>query len=124
MRQWILLFTCLSIFFGASSALGAHFENMVELTIKIEDASFNHKVRSFKFNDEEIKLDDPEMFKPRKIFTSRLRPGRYMLSWSTVKGGAVWNNNSPVTEHERILVLEGEDIAIKINIKGDSITLY
>jgi len=102
----------------------AHFENLVDLTIKVEDASFNLRVKSVKFNNQEIKLDDPDMFKPRKIAQLRLTPGRYMLNWSTEKSGTLIGKTSPITEHERIVVLESGDITVKINIKGDTVSLY
>lgn len=102
----------------------AHFENLIDLTIKVEDASFNHRVKSISFNNQEIKLDDPDMFKPRKISQHHLSPGRYMLTWTTEKSGTLIANASPLTKHEKIVVLESGDVSVKINIKGDTVSLY
>ena len=113
-----------SAFLVPFSIFSAHFENLVDVTIKVEDASFNLRVKAVKFNNQEIKLDDPDMFKPRKIMQVKLTPGRYMLTWSTEKLGTLIGKTSPITEHERIVVLESGDASVKINIKGDSVSLY
>lgn len=102
----------------------AHLENFIDVTIKVEDASFNLKVKNVSFDNHEIKLDDSDMFKPRKIFQQRLTPGRYILSWSTEKSGTLSANSSPTTNHEKIVVLESGDAQVRINIKGDSVSLY
>jgi hypothetical protein len=117
--SWAGLF----LFFIALPAFAAHFENPVELTIKVEDGSFNLKVKDLKFNGEEIKLDPSDMFKPRKIFQTKLQPGRYSLVWSTEKTQTRWSEE-PTKLHEKTLVLESGDTLVKINIKGDVITMY
>lgn len=95
----------------------------MDLTLKIEDGSFNLKVRDFKFNGEEIHLDPPDMFKPRKILQLKLQPGRYSFSWTSEKKQVRWSEE-PLKLHEKILVLENGDSVVKINIKGDVITMY
>lgn len=105
------------------SLSAAHFENLVELTIKVEDQSFNLKIKNVSFNGEQIKLDDPDNFKPRKLISYKLPPGRYMLNWSTEKGVQRWGSDS-VAQHEKILVLESGDTSVKISVKGDVATFY
>lgn len=122
-RNIIILGLAGSLFFPFF-LLAAHFESLVDLTVKVEDASFNLRVKNVTFNNQEIKLDDPDMFKPRKTTQYKLSPGRYMLTWATEKGGAIWGTTSPITEHERIVVLESGDVSVKINIKGDAVSLY
>ncbi len=121
-----MLNTCLLVltfFIGPLAA--AHFEHMIDLTITVEDVGFNLSVKSVKFNGQEIKLDAPDMFKPRKEAKYRLAPGRYILNWTTEKGGGgpKWATEVPV-DHERILVLESGDTSVKVNIRGDNISLY
>lgn len=123
-RSIFVLLAFLGSFFFPFCIKAAHFENLVDLTVKVEDASFNLRIKNVKFNNQDIKLDDPDMLKPRKTAQYKLPPGRYMLNWSTEKGGAVWGNASPITEHERIVVLESGDVSVKINIKGDTVSLY
>ncbi len=113
----------LFLFFMVLPLFAAHFENPVDLTIKVEDGSFNIKIKELKFNGEEIKLEPSDMFKPRKIFHAKLQPGRYSLVWSTEKTQIRWSED-PTTMHEKILVLESGDTVVKINIKGDVITMY
>ena len=101
----------------------AHFENLVDLTIKVEDANYNLKVKSLRFNGLEIQLDPPDLFKPRKLLQYRLPPGRYALNWASEKTGGRWQEEGTKT-HERILVLESGDQIVRISIKGDAISLY
>lgn len=110
-------------FLSAYPLFAAHFENLIDLTIKAEDASFNLKMRSLKFNGQEIELDAPDMFKPRKQIQFKLPPGRYILNWSTEKVPAKWEKE-PIKEHEKILVLENGDGIVRVNIKGDFIQMY
>ncbi len=102
----------------------AHFENFIELTIKIEDLNFKLKVSNVKFNGEEIPLDEPHPFKPRKVATFKLPPGRYTLTWTTERISFKLPNESPTTDHSRILVLEGGDTVVHVSIKGEAINLY
>lgn len=101
----------------------AHFENLIDLTIKIEDASYGHKIKSLQFNNEEITLDASDMFKPRKILQYKLAPGRYMLNWSTEKTPAKWSEDSTKI-FEKIIVLEHGDGIVRVNVKGDVISMY
>ena len=104
-------------------AFGAHFENLIDLTIKVEDGSFTIRVKSLQFNGEEIKLDPSDMFKPRKIMQYKLSPGRYILNWSTEKNPVKWTEES-AKNFEKILVLEHGDGIVRVNIKGETITMY
>ena len=115
----LLTFFCVSIF----ALNAAHFESHVQLTIKVEDLNYNLTVKSLKFNGEEIKLESPDMFKPRKEIQIKLTPGRYPLVWTTQKGNPKWSEDPPKT-FEKILVLESGDTAVRINIKGENVTLY
>lgn len=117
---------CLFIFFmfAFTHLSAAHFEQIVELTLKVEDQAYNLKIKSVNFNGQEIPLENPnDMFKPRKEIRFKLPPGRYPLTWSTDKGGPKWAETPPKV-HERILVLESGDSIVKINIKGDTVSLY
>lgn len=116
------LFTLLFLFFVMPLS-AAHFENLVTLTIKVEDANMYTRVKSLKFEGVEIPLDESDMFKPRKVHTTKLVPGRYMLYWSTEKSNAKWGE-APVVEHEKVLVVESGDVTLKINIKGDAVSLF
>ena len=107
----------------ATPLIAAHFENPVDLTIKVEDGSFNLKIKEVKFNNEDIKLDPPDMFKPRKLMQTKLQPGRYTLSWITEKTQIRWSEE-PIKTHEKIIVLENGDSTVRINIKGESISMY
>jgi|GEM_PF-4523858 len=106
-----------------SSLPAAHFENLVDLTIKVEDPSYNVSVKSLKFNNQEVKLDEPDMFKPRKEMKVTLPPGRYPIVWVVEKGQGKWADEKPKS-FEKILVLESGDQVVKVNIKGESVTLY
>lgn len=106
----------------SSSLYAAHFENLIDLSIRVEDAAYNFRVKSLRFNGEEIPLDDSDIFKPRKSLQYKLQPGRYMLNWTTEKSTVRWQDE-PIKEHERILVLESGDNQIRITIKGDAISL-
>lgn len=101
----------------------AHFENLIELTVKIEDASFTHKIKSVEFNNEEIQLDPTDMFKPRKILKYKLSPGRYVMRWTTEKTISKWSDE-PIKNFEKIVVLENGDGIVRINLKGDAISMY
>ena len=101
----------------------AHFENLVDLTLKVEDAAYNLRIKSMRFNGLDIPLDASDLFKPRKIVQYKLPPGRYMLNWSTEKNGARWQEEA-VKNHERILVLETGDHIVRIGIKGDDVSIY
>jgi hypothetical protein len=96
---------------------------MVELIIKVEDASYSLKVVDVAFNNEAIPLEAANMFKPRAEKKYKLAPGRYMLVWRTEKGTGRWSDE-PIINHERILVLESGDSVVRVNIKGDGVTLY
>lgn len=115
-----LLMTCF-----ISPIAAAHLEQMVDLTVTIEDVGFNLSVKNVKFDGQELKLESPDMFRPRKEAKYRLAPGRYMINWSTEKGGGGprWASEVPRV-HERILVLESGDTTVKVNIRGDTISLY
>jgi len=102
---------------------GAHFENLIDLTIKVEDASYNNRVKSLQFNGEEVKLDASDMFKPRKILQYKLPPGRYMLNWTTEKSPTKWTEDA-IKNFERILVLESGDGIVRVFVKGEGITMY
>jgi hypothetical protein len=123
MLRQICKLICLMYALGFSSLDAAHFENLVDLTFKVEDASFCIKMKSLKFNDEEIKLDPSDMFRSRKVLQYKLPPGRYFLYWSTEQTSARWSD-PPVKNHEKILVLESGDGIVRVNIKGDSISIY
>ncbi len=120
MRPFIFFITIFLPLFS----FAAHFENLVDLTIKIEDVNLKIKITNLNFNGEEVKLDEPDLFKPRKIARYRLPPGRYMLNWTTEKAGTKFANESPSENHERILVLERGDITINVTIKGNAINLF
>ena len=115
----ILLF----FLFAAEAVHAAHFENLIDLTIKLEDPSYNVSIKSFKFNNQEIQLDEPDMFKPRKVLNLKLPPGRYPLIWVVEKGGGRWSDQKPAVI-DKILVLESGDTVVKINIKGETVNLY
>lgn len=119
MRKFIFIFMLLF----TTVARAAHFETLVEVTLKIEDPNMYTRVKNVKFDGNDIILDDPDMFKPRKLLTQKLTPGRYMINWSTEKSNPKWSEQ-PVINNERILVIEGGDTAVKINIRGDIISLY
>ena len=102
---------------------GAHFEQMVDLTIKVEDAGYSLKVKALRFNGLEVALDEPDLFKPRKVLQYKLPPGRYMLNWSTEKSSAQWHEDG-TKAHESILVLESGDSLVRVGIKGDAISMY
>lgn len=108
--------------FLSASLSAAHFENLIDLFIKVEDAAYNFRVTALRFNGEEIPLDESDIFKPRKSLQYKLQPGRYMLNWTTEKSTVRWQDE-PIKEHERILVLESGDHQVRISIKGDSISL-
>ncbi|MCE5316022.1 MAG: hypothetical protein LLG04_01490 [Parachlamydia sp.] len=114
-----LLFALLCI---TSALSAAHFENMIDLSIKVEDAAYNFRVKSLRFNGVEVPLDESDIFKPRKVMQYKLQPGRYMLNWTTEKSTVRWQDE-PIKDHERILVLESGDNLIRITIKGDAISL-
>lgn len=105
------------------SLSAAHFEALVDLTIKVEDPSYNISVKSFKFNNQDVKLDAPDMFKPRKELKVVLPPGRYPISWVIEKNQGRWSDEKPKSI-EKILVLESGDTVVKVNIKGETVTLY
>lgn len=114
----------LSMFFLFSATLSAaHFESLVDLTVKVEDAAYNFRIKSLRFNGLDIPLDESDIFKPRKVLQYRLQPGRYLLNWTTEKSGGRWQDE-PVKTHERILVLESGDNQVRVAIKGDAVTLY
>lgn len=115
------LATCLCFILANLGA--AHFETNVQVTLKIEDQNYNLGVKSASFNGEEIKLDPPDMFKPRKEVQFKLPPGRYSLTWTTQKGGPKWAEEPPKV-FEKILVLESGDSVVRVNIKGENVTLY
>lgn len=119
------IFSFILILFALFCAplIAAHFENPIDLTVKIEDGSFNLKIKDFNFNGEVINLDPSDMFKPRKVFQLRLQPGRYPFNWTTEKSQVRWSEE-PQKFHEKIIVLEHGDSQIRINIKGDTITMY
>lgn len=106
-----------------TTATAAHFENPVDLTIKIEDPNMYTRVKEVKFDGNEIKLDESDMFKPRKVYTQKLIPGRYHLTWSTEKSNPKWGEQA-VTDFQKIVVIEGGDSVIRINIRGETISLY
>lgn len=114
-----LVFLLLSMSVSLSAA---HFENLIALSIKVEDAAYNFKVKSLRFNGEEVPLDESDIFKPRKMVQYKLQPGRYILNWTTEKSTVRWQDE-PIKENERILVLESGDIQVRITIKGDAISL-
>ena len=116
-------FFLIFILLGCPYLKAAHFENIVELTVKVEDQNYNLRIKSVKFNGQEIKLDEPDMFKPRKEVVLHLPPGRYPLIWATEKGGPKWAEDGPKI-HEKILVIESGDSTVKVSIKGDVVTLY
>lgn len=101
----------------------AHLENKIDLHLKIEDGSYTLHVKDVRFNGEEIILDPPDMFKPRKAIAYKLPPGRYHVNWTTEKGFGKWKEGQ-IKEHERIVVLESGDSSVKVGIKGETITLY
>lgn len=115
------LFFCILLL--SSPLFAAHFENLIDVTIKAEDASFSLKMKSLKFNGEELVLEPSDLTKPRKLVQYKLPPGRYILNWSTEKVPAKWVAD-PVKEHERILVLENGDGLVRVNIRGDTIQMY
>lgn len=117
MLRFLLALLCFS-----ASLSAAHFENLIDLSIKVEDASYNFRVTSLRFNGEAIPLDESDIFKPRKSLQYKLQPGRYMLNWTTEKSTVRWQDE-PVKEHERILVLESGDHQVRISIKGDAVSL-
>lgn len=110
-------------FFCFSPLAAAHFENLVDLTIKVEDPSYNISIKSLKFNNQDVKLDEPDMFKPRKELKMTLSPGRYPITWVVEKGQGKWADEKPKVI-EKILVLESGDSVVKINIKGETVNLY
>lgn len=116
-------FKALFFIVAISPLSAAHFENLVDLTIKVEDPSYNVSIKSMKFNNQEVKLDEPDMFKPRKELNLKLPPGHYPLVWIVEKGGGKWSDTKPTTI-EKILVLESGDTVVKINIKGETVNLY
>jgi hypothetical protein len=118
--MWRLLLLLFTFVVGES----AHFENLIDLTLKIEDANFNLRMKSVTFNGDALKLNDTNILKPRKEEHFRLPPGRYMLLWSTEKAVARFAQEPLIKNHERILVLEHGDTSIRINIRGDDISLY
>ncbi len=118
MKQLILAFCLLTLSLSA-----AHFENLVELTVKVEDAGYNLKIKSLRFNGLEVPLEEPDLFKPRKVLQYQLQPGRYLLNWSTEKSSGHWQEQG-VKVHERILVLESGDNLVRVGIKGDTIVMY
>ncbi len=103
---------------------GAHFENLVNLTVKIEDANFNLKIKNAKFNGQELRLEESEFSKPRSVTAYKLPPGRYIVQWSTHKPAMRFANEPAFIEHERILVLENGDTIVRISIKGDTIAIF
>jgi hypothetical protein len=107
---------------GLTPLSAAHFESPVAVTIKVEDMSYQLRVKALSFNGEEIALDEPDFFRPRKVVCYKLQPGKYVLNWTSQKGGGKWADKE--NKHERILVIEGGDTEVRIHIKGDSITLY
>jgi hypothetical protein len=123
MTQKLLSSIFFVLMFVSMNAFGAHFENLIELTIKVEDASYSHRVKTLHFNGEEIKLDPSDMFKPRKILQYKLPPGRYTLIWTTEKTPIRWSEDS-IKRFEKILVLEHGDGVVKINLKGENVSLY
>jgi hypothetical protein len=120
MKRLLALVLLLTVSLGLDAA---HIETLIDLTIKAEDASYYHRIKSLRFNGLEITLDAPDMFKPRKTVDYKLPPGRYMLNWSTEKSGGRWQEEGNKS-FERILVLESGDTAVRVAIKGDTITLY
>jgi hypothetical protein len=122
MVQKLLLWVTILLLFPLSG-FGAHFENLIDLTIKVEDASFSHKIKALQFNEEEITLEASDMFKPRKILQYRLPPGRYMLNWSTEKTPVKWSEEA-TKNFEKIIVLEHGDGVVRVNVKGDVISMY
>jgi hypothetical protein len=122
MVQKLLLWVMAMLLFPLSG-FGAHFENLINLTIKIEDASYSHKIKTLEFNEEEITLDVSDMFKPRKILQQKLPPGRYLLNWSTEKTPVKWSEEATKT-FEKIIVLEHGDGVVRVNVKGDAISMY
>jgi len=119
MKQITLFLFCLFTF----SLSAAHFENMVDLTIKVEDAAYNLRIKSLRFNGLEVTLGEPDFLKPRKVLQYKLQPGRYLLNWSTEKSGGHWQDQG-IKTHERILVLESGDNLVRVGIKGETITMY
>ena len=119
MLRWLILFP----FLCCAPLAAAHFESLVELTLKIEDPSYNVTVKSLKFNNQDVKLDEPDMFKPRKEFKVVLPPGRYPIIWTVEKGQGRWADEKPKVI-EKILVLESGDSVVKVNIKGETVNLY
>ncbi len=113
---WFLFIVCIQL-------EAAHFENPVDVSLKIEDASFHLKIKDLKFNGEDIQLDPSDMFKPRKVMQFKLQPGRYALAWTTERSQTRWSE-TPIKHHEKIVVLEGGDSTVRISIKGDAITMY
>lgn len=117
-RLFLLLFL-----FTTTTLSAAHFENLVTLTIKVEDPNMYTRIRSVKFDGDDIALDESDMFKPRKVYTTKLIPGRYMLYWSTEKSNPKWGEQA-IVEHEKVLVVERGDSTLRIGIKGDAVTLF
>jgi hypothetical protein len=113
----------IGIFIPFLGLTAAHLENKVDLHIKVEDGSYTLHVKEFRFNGEEIKLEDHDMFKPRKAVSYKLPPGRYYVNWSTEKGFGKWKEGD-VKEHERIVVLESGDSVVRLSIKGENIAIY
>lgn len=121
MKKFSIFFLFLALLTGGGFA--AHFENMVDLTIKAEDAAYNLRIKSLRFNGLEVGLEESDLFKPRKVLQYKLQPGRYMLTWTTEKSGGRWQDDG-IKTHERILVLESGDNVVRVGIKGDVIALY
>lgn len=120
-RLYILLMCSFLVL--SHSLFSAHFENFVDVTIKVEDASYTIKIKSFKFNGEVIALDPSDNFKPRKLLLKRLSPGRYVIAWTAEKSSPR-SAHEPPKEYERILVLESGDSTVRISVKGDTISMY
>lgn len=126
LRVFLLLILTFGILLWSAetkSLSAAHFENYIDVTLKVEDMSYNLVVKSVTFNGEEVPLDKADFFNPRKIVQYKLLPGKYMLTWKTQKGTGKWADEGIIL-HERILVLESGDTTVRVNIKGTSITLY
>lgn len=123
MKHVLALVLCMA-FLYPPSVFSAHIEKLIDLTIKVEDPSFNVTVKDVSFDGQEIPLDAPNhLNKLRKATSYRLLPGRYVINWTTEKTSMKRLDEKP-QQHERILVLESGDATVRVCIKGDILSLY
>ncbi len=78
------------------------------------------EVSSLIFNEEEISLKPKDPQKSRGEFFFRLRPGKYMIQWTTKKTRFIWPRK---LVHKKTLNITKKDHWIYIRIDGASINI-